>query len=397
MKIYDSEEEKIGEENEDDLTGLGKDSFSAAVLWATDWTTETIISQLKKGNIELSPSFQRRDAWGSDRKSRFIESIFLGLPIPQIILAERKDKRGSYVVIDGKQRLLSIRQFCVNENEDTFDSLYLKGLVVLNDLNNKNFNDIKHELDFSNYISAFENQSIRTVIIRNWPNQNFLYTVFLRLNTGSLPLSPQELRQALNPGPFTGFADSFSVDSNQIKNALRIKKPDYRMRDVEIVVRYFAFRNFFENYTGNLKDFLDKTCELLNTQWKTDNVNILAQGEELNEAIITTFEIFSENAFNKFSKSGYTGIFNRPVYDIMTYYFSFPQIKEAALNNKNGVVEIFEQLCTNDGDFLKSLETSTKNIEPTIKRFSTWGLALKNLFNIDIKVPFKTNEGIKFQ
>lgn len=154
---------------------------------------------------------------------------------------------------------------------------------------------------------------------------------------------------------------------------------------------------FFENYTGNLKDFLDKTCELLNTQWKTDNVNILAQGEELNEAIITTFEIFSENAFNKFSKSGYTGIFNRPVYDIMTYYFSFPQIKEAALNNKNGVVEIFEQLCTNDGDFLKSLETSTKNIEPTIKRFSTWGLALKNLFNIDIKVPFKTNEGIKFQ
>lgn len=250
MKIYDSEEEKIGEENEDDLTGLGKDSFSAAVLWATDWTTETIISQLKKGNIELSPSFQRRDAWGSDRKSRFIESIFLGLPIPQIILAERKDKRGSYVVIDGKQRLLSIRQFCVNENEDTFDSLYLKGLVVLNDLNNKNFNDIKHELDFSNYISAFENQSIRTVIIRNWPNQNFLYTVFLRLNTGSLPLSPQELRQALNPGPFTGFADSFSVDSNQIKNALRIKKPDYRMRDVEIVVRYFAFRNFFRKLHG---------------------------------------------------------------------------------------------------------------------------------------------------
>jgi hypothetical protein len=137
MKDDDFEEEKIGEENEEDLIGLNKDSFSDAVLWATDWTTETIISQLKKGNIELSPSFQRRDAWGNDRKSRFIESIILGLPIPQIILAERKDKRGSYVVIDGKQRLLSIRQFCVSEPNDTFQALYLKSLKVLDDINNK--------------------------------------------------------------------------------------------------------------------------------------------------------------------------------------------------------------------------------------------------------------------
>jgi len=397
MKIYDFEEEKIGEENEDDLSGLSKDSFSAAVLWATDWTTETIISQLKKGNIELSPSFQRRDAWGVDRKSRFIESIFLGLPIPQIILAERKDKRGSYVVIDGKQRLLSIRQFCVNESEDTFDSLYLKGLVVLNDLNTKNFNNIKHELDFSNYVSAFENQSIRTVIIRNWPNQNFLYTVFLRLNTGSLPLSPQELRQALNPGSFTSFADSFSVESEQIKNALRIKKPDYRMRDVEIVVRYFAFKNFFESYTGNLKDFLDKTCELLNERSKIDSTSIINQGEELNVAIKTTFEIFESNAFNKYSKGNYTGIFNRPVYDIMTFYFSIPEIREAALKVKDVVISKFEELCVSDVDFLKSLETSTKNVEPTIKRFNAWGLALRSILNMEIKVPYKSAGGIKLQ
>ncbi len=95
MNIFDNEEEKkIGQESEEDILAFDKDSLSDAVLWGTDWTTETVISQLKKKNIELSPSFQRRDAWGEDRKSGFIESIILGLPIPQIILAERKDKKG---------------------------------------------------------------------------------------------------------------------------------------------------------------------------------------------------------------------------------------------------------------------------------------------------------------
>src|SRR5690349_7343822 len=83
----------------------------AAVVSATDWTTETIITQLDRGNIQLNPKFQRRDAWKLDRKSRFIESLIVGLPIPQIVLAEAKKQRGKFIVIDGKQRLLSILQY----------------------------------------------------------------------------------------------------------------------------------------------------------------------------------------------------------------------------------------------------------------------------------------------
>ena len=97
--------------NEDDLTV----TTTGAVVTASDWTTETILSQLRQGNIDLTPSFQRREAWRNDRKSRYIESLFLGLPVPQIVLAERKGRRGSYIVIDGKQRLLSIRSFGVEE------------------------------------------------------------------------------------------------------------------------------------------------------------------------------------------------------------------------------------------------------------------------------------------
>lgn len=395
MKDTDIEEERIGQESENDIQNLSKESFSEAVLWSTDWTTETIISQLKKGNIELSPNFQRRDAWGVDRKSKFIESIILGLPIPQIILAEVKEKRGSYIVIDGKQRLLSIRQFASEGGEDQFEPLKINGLKVLKDINGKTYEEITAEVDYDNYITAFENQAIRTIIIRNWPNHNFLYTVFLRLNTGSLPLSPQELRQALNPGDFTSFADSFSATSDEIKKALKIKNPDYRMRDVEVVVRYFAFKNYLEQYTGNLKEFLDSACEKLNKAMKTEEKVIQKQADELNNAIKATYEIFDNNSFSKFSDGTYTGIFNRPVYDIMSYYFSIPEIRDEAIKRKDEVKKLFEDLCTNDIDFLRSLETSTKNIEPTMKRYNEWGNKLKLTIKKEFKVPTKTDTGIK--
>jgi hypothetical protein len=218
--------------------------------------------------------------------------------------------------------------------------------------------------------------------------------VFLRLNTGSLPLSPQELRQALNPGYFTTFADSFSIESTQVKKVLNLKKPDYRMRDVEVVVRYFGFKNFIDTYSGNLKEFLDNTCALLNENWKTDNSTILAQAEELNNAIDHTYHIFGSNAFSKFGNNEFTGVFNRPVFDLMTYYFSIPEIRSASKDKEKELVDYFVSLCKNDIEFLKSLEASTKNTTAVAKRFNEWGKGLKKLLGINISIPEKGDVGI---
>jgi Protein of unknown function DUF262 len=98
------------EADEQDVSEQLAPGSVAAVVTGTDWTTETVVSQLKRGNIQLDPRFQRRDAWKRDRKSRFIESLIVGLPIPQIVLAESKRERGRFIVLDGKQRLLSILQ-----------------------------------------------------------------------------------------------------------------------------------------------------------------------------------------------------------------------------------------------------------------------------------------------
>src|SRR5271156_1022170 len=98
-------------EGESDLEKGKLDLISKTVWTASDWTTETILRQIEKGNIQLNPQYQRREVWKAERKSKFIESLIIGLPIPQIVLAEDQTRRNSYIVIDGKQRLLTLSQF----------------------------------------------------------------------------------------------------------------------------------------------------------------------------------------------------------------------------------------------------------------------------------------------
>jgi hypothetical protein len=379
--------ENEGQENESDLHA-NESTFSQAVVWGTDWTTETILSQLKRGNIELNPAFQRRDAWGRPGKSKFIESLILGLPIPQIILAESKDRRGTFIVIDGKQRLLSIRTFFAEDDDAEFDNLRLIDLEILNELKGKTYQEIKNDPSLESYLIALENQTIRTTIIRNWPNEAFLFTVFLRLNNGSVKLSPQELRQALHPGRFITFADELSLSSQAIKNMLNISKPDARMRDVELVVRFFSFRYFIDDYRGNLKQFFDETVNRLNNDWANHSNQIISISQELENAINATLEIFGqEAAFSKWIGNKFQNTFNRAIFDIMTYYFSFDNVRNQALQNMEVVIDAFKNLSDTDPEFVRAFETSTKNMEPTFKRFTTWGLKLYEILQTPISVP----------
>lgn len=250
------EEVDESEESEDDLIGVTAASLSNAVVWGTDWTAATLVDQLRRGTIALDPTFQRRDAWTDERKGSFIESLILGLPIPQLVLAENKKMRGRFLVIDGKQRLLSLSKFTGIGLAKDQKPLVLSGLKVRTDLNKLTYASIKSQAKYENLIAEFENQPIRTVVIRGWKTEDVLYTIFYRLNTGSVRLSPQELRQALHPGPFLRFVAKFSEESKPLQELLGLLTPDFRMRDVELVVRYFAFQIQLGEYRGNLKKFL---------------------------------------------------------------------------------------------------------------------------------------------
>lgn len=384
------------DEGEEDLAPANLKAIEQTAVYSSDWTAETIVNQLQRGNIELTPSFQRRDAWRDDRKSAFIESLFLGLPIPQIVLAELKTRRGGFLVIDGKQRLTALWRFAAG-TQDGLDALRLTGLQVRKDLDGLTLADMEATPELSEDVAFFQNQTIRTVVLRAWPDDDFLYRVFLRLNTGSVKLAPQELRQALIPGPFVSFAEQRSGTSAAIQRTLNLSAPDFRMRDAELLVRYYAFSNFLPKYTGNLKEFLDTTCQRLNKLWNDHEERIKQDADRCDLAIGVTFEIFGRGAFRRWTDERYEGRFNRAVFDAMVFYFRQRSVAKAAVTKSSEVVEAYQALSDDDPEFVEAVQSTTKTIQATQRRLAKWGAALAETLDKELRIPQLADEGKRIE
>ncbi|MFB2879022.1 DUF262 domain-containing protein [Floridanema aerugineum] len=404
LELVEKEEVSFFDEDDDEeieSTDAKRQSelkeIAGIVVSGTDWTTETILNQLVRENIKLNPRFQRRDAWNLIRKSRFIESLILGFPIPQIVLATDGEKHGKFIVLDGKQRLLTILQF-YGRSETPNNGFALKNLEFRPELNNQTYEELKNNLLFSSELDNLDNQTIRTTLIRNWHSESFLYKIFLRLNVESTPLSPQELRQALHPGPFINFLDDQSIRSEALRKIFKSNNPDFRMRDVELLLRYVAFHYFLSEYRSDLKAFLDMTCKVLNRDWEKKSSDIINTIDQFEKAVQATIDIFGEKSFSRMwlnTKQTYRSQFNRAILDVMVFYFSDPVIRQAAENNKSGVEEAFKELCANN-EFKKSVEVTTQNIRETYTRLSLWGKALLRVLNIDFNVPKLVDNRIIF-
>ncbi|WP_075219565.1 DUF262 domain-containing protein [Acuticoccus yangtzensis] len=355
--------------------------FSDAVLYSSDWTVETILSQLNRKNIILNPKFQRRDAWSTNRKSTFIESLVVGLPVPQLVFAEVAGQRGKYLVLDGKQRLLSLIAFTESQG-DRRAGFGLSGMTIRKDLSRKKFHDFFNDPELIDELNSFYNYTIRTVIIRNWPNNDFLHQVFLRLNTQSVKLSPQELRQAMAPGPFTEFADEFSAESAALHSLLGRDGPDPRMRDVELLVRFIAFTEHLTSYKGRMKAFLDQTCQIENDQWQVRENTIDEASKQFERLIRELQSIFGENLARKPRSRS----FNRAIFDTLSFYAAQGPILDAMARNRQAVHSAYEHLF-DDVKFLEAIESDTAGIPNTASRLRIWGEALSGALNMNIDLP----------
>ena len=222
-------------------TGLSKYGITVA---SRDWTVETIVRQVEKENIDLDPAFQRRNAWRDHRRSRLIESFILGFPVPQLVLAENPRRRGTFVVIDGKQRLLTIASLYLTAYRDYWTQPRFSGLSVLEDLNQIGLDAFLKESQYSKYRRQLGNADIRTTVITGFHDEDVLYDIFYRINTGSVPLSSQELRQVLNRGEFAKYLLEVTGEQNPLWEVLDIEAPDPRLRDVELLLRLIAWRRF---------------------------------------------------------------------------------------------------------------------------------------------------------
>ncbi len=245
--IYENElKVKEYPELENELETPEKDSDDKPVSSQPfDWTISTLREKIERGQIDLNPDYQRNYVWGMSPElpSRLIESLLLEIPIPPMYFGKMSSKK--LEVIDGQQRLHTLIDFVSNK-------FPLQRLQRLSSLNGKLFRDLSEE-----HQAMVLDATIHTIVIDAGNNHNLRYEVFERLNRGSIPLNEQELRNCVYRGPFCNLLADLEKDPlwRKIKGS---EIPEPRFLEREMILRFFAFANRINSYTGRLKSFLNE-------------------------------------------------------------------------------------------------------------------------------------------
>lgn len=351
---FDEENNAILQDVENDLESetadaLGVDSFKDTSVFPLDLMVDALSYMFGKEQFDFSPDFQRRKVWDVTRKSKFLESMILGLPVPSLLVA-KDDSRNKYIIIDGKQRLSAIRDFVCPE--DGGKGYRLKGLEVVKELEGYTFDELQKDPTKTIFLSRFTSYPLKTNVVRNYDEKK-LYFIFARLNSGSVPLSTQELRHTLFPGDFSKFINKESKENLAIKRLLRLgkEKVDPRMRDAELLCRHFAFKYFLDKYDGTVGALLDYCYKEINSKWAEYKAKVQEDLTEFNESIDLIYKIFGDNAFKKYSYDGGSGQylnFNRLVYDVLSVLFSNPENRVRVAGKEKEFEEFFKGLFADD-------------------------------------------------
>lgn len=266
---------------------------------------DTISQLVHGGKYKLNPEYQRRKRWDVIQKSKLIESFIINIPIPPIFLYEVEF--ASYEVMDGLQRLTAIDEFYSNKFE-------LDGLEEWKELNGKTYEQlptkVKEGID-RRYLSSIVllNETAKTTEEANFLKQ----LVFGRLNSGGDKLTPQESRNALYSGKFNNLCIKLSYDDNfrklwnlplvkldsnlQVINneELLVSEAYRKMEDVELVLRFFAFRHY-ENLSSYRSQEIFLDDYLFNANKYSDKV-ILELERIFKKSFELAFKIFGKEAF----------------------------------------------------------------------------------------------------
>ena len=203
-----------------------------------DFTISTIAGLLRDDKI-IVPEFQRKYVWNRNQASRLIESLIIQCPIPVVYLDQEDD--GTLKVIDGNQRLMSIRLYLEN-------GFKLKGLKAFPDLNGFTFRELDPRIR-----THIENRTLRCITILKETHPQIKFDVFERLNTGAVQLNPQELRHGLYHGALMEKLDI--LGEYEPWQALSGIKDDKRMRGAELILRFLALTFNLSAYEKPLATF----------------------------------------------------------------------------------------------------------------------------------------------
>ena len=181
------------------------------------------------------PDYQREFIWDEKHQSRFIESLYLGLPVPFMFSAEIKES-GRLEIVDGSQRIRTLAAFMNDE-------LTLSHLEKLSEMNGCKYSELPVGLQRS-----FKNISIRMVVLSSKATEEVRNEMFDRINTSSVPLLPMETRRGIYRGPFTNFIIELAKEPRFQQLCPMVKYMQNRREEEELILRLFAFYEIYPNY-----------------------------------------------------------------------------------------------------------------------------------------------------
>ena len=351
-----------------------------------DLTPANIVDMIDSGIIEI-PLFQRNYVWDIKKASKLVESLILGLPVPELFFYTEGDDNNSYKIIDGQQRFLSIyffvkgrfpknnaARFIIREGIKDVDelqrvlpdnSLFRDFNLKLDDDTNKpsRYHDLKFAtLDKDTQIKFRLRRFLRTVVVRqNKPDDNSssMFEIFNRLNTGGSPLNAQEIRASLYYCDFYRMIVRLN-SSEEWRSLLGKPTQDLHSKDIELILRSIALLIDGDKYAPKMVSFLNSFSQKTK-KYSKDEINYI---ESLFQSFLSACSNLQEKAFfrnNRFSMTLLESV--------------FVAVSHKAFENRTTISgkierESFEYL-KNDDEFLSYLQSgssSSENIKGRISR-----------------------------
>jgi hypothetical protein len=219
-------------------------------FYVTEYTIEILVQKMHNGDLEV-PSYQRAYTWEDTRKSKFIESILMGLPVPFLFFWE-SPATGKLEIVDGSQRLRTIEEFILG-------NLSLGELDELSLLAGFRFQDLPESRQ-----RKIKNRSIRGIVLSEHTNEESRFDLFERINTGSKVANPSEVRRGALGGAFMDLVISLAQEPIFKRLAPFPEKATLERKPEELVTRFFAYGDGLDNYKDNVKGFAFEYTKRMN-------------------------------------------------------------------------------------------------------------------------------------
>lgn len=354
IQLPDSEDDSVDDLNyekydDDDDESLEPFDPTKIRVKTKPMTIALLLKRIEYDEIDLAPDFQRHsDIWTLKAKSRLIESLLIRIPLPAFYIDATNDDK--WIIIDGLQRISTFKNFILDKD------IKLTGLQFLKDLEKKNYDDLPR-----NYQRRIDETELTVYLIEPGTPSEVKYNIFQRINTGGLPLNPQELRQAMNPGQAINIIKKFAGLPEFQKVTNLSKRLKQRMHDHEFVLGFIAFKLIsYENYPQNKgrNYFLHEAMKQIN---KIDSNLIEKIQEDFTIAMNAAYNIFGNTAFRKYQNSPV----NKSLFEgwsVILSQLDTQQI-EKLINNKAILKDKFKQQMEDDTVFLQSVSQASSQVK----------------------------------